>query len=110
MQKSGKRSRRIKGLFARWNGNRKVHWEVKDRLFRFLFAQDREALLELYNALNGTDYQDASQLQVVTIENAVYVMMKNDLAFILAGTIWIKADSAAHTSVCGVLQRDTEGT
>lgn len=39
------------------------------------------------NALNGTDYQDASQLQVVTIENAVYVMMKNDLAFILAGTI-----------------------
>ena len=53
---------------------------MKDRLFRFLFTQDREALLQLYNALNGTDYQDASQLQVVIIENAVYVMMKNDLA------------------------------
>lgn len=87
MQKNGKRNRRIKRLFTRWNGKRKVHREVKDRLFRFLFTQDREALLELYNALNGTDYQDASQLQVVTIENAVYVMMKNDLAFILAGTI-----------------------
>lgn len=26
---------------------------VKDRLFRFLFEYDREALLQLYNALNG---------------------------------------------------------
>ena len=60
---------------------------VKDRLFRFLFANDKEALLQLYNALNGTDYHDASQLQVVTIENAVYVVMKNDLAFVLSGTL-----------------------
>lgn len=87
MQENGKRNRRFKGFFTKWNGKRKVHREVKDRLFRFLFTQDREALLQLYNALNGTDYQDASQLQVVTIENAVYVMMKNDLAFILAGNI-----------------------
>ena len=60
---------------------------VKDRLFRFLFEEDREALLQLYNALNGTDYQDASQLEIVTIESAVYVVMKNDLAFVLAGTL-----------------------
>lgn len=65
----------------------KVQRNVKDRLFRFLFAGDREALLELYNALNGTDYQDASQLEIVTIESAVYVVMKNDLAFVLAGTL-----------------------
>ena len=38
----------------------KPQCNVKDRLFRFLFANDREALLELYNALNGTDYEDAS--------------------------------------------------
>ena len=87
MQRDDKRIKRFKELFTRWNGKRKVYRGVKDRLFRFLFTQDREALLQLYNALNGTDYQDASQLQVVTIENAVYVMMKNDLAFILAGTI-----------------------
>lgn len=48
---------------------------------------DREALLQLYNALNGTEYEDASQLQIVTIESAVYVMMKNDLAYLLAGTL-----------------------
>ncbi len=66
---------------------RKVHRQVKDRLFRFLFEKDKEALLQLYNALNGTYYQDASELQVVTIESAVYVVMKNDLAFVIAGTL-----------------------
>ena len=50
----------------------KVQRQIKDRLFRFLFDKDREALLELYNALNGTDYKDASMLNVVTIESAVY--------------------------------------
>lgn len=66
---------------------RKVQRQVKDRLFRFLFEKDKEALLQLYNALNGTDYQDVSELQVVTIESAVYVVMKNDLAFVIAGTL-----------------------
>ena len=61
--------------------------QTKDRLFRFLFEKDREALLQLYNALNGTDYRDASRLQIVTIENAVYIVMKNDLAFVITGTL-----------------------
>lgn len=60
---------------------------MKDRLFRFLFEEDREALLQLYNALNGTDYREASQLESVTIDSAVYVVMKNDLAFVLSGTL-----------------------
>ena len=68
-------------------GRHKVHRQTKDRLFRFLFEKDREALLQLYNALNGTDYKDASRLQIVTIENAVYIVMKNDLAFVITGTL-----------------------
>ena len=60
---------------------------MKDRLFRYLFEKDRDALLELYNALNGTAYRDPSQLEIVTIESAVYVVMKNDLAYILSGTL-----------------------
>ena len=76
-------------LWRNWrSGYRgKVRRNVKDRLFRFLFEKDREALLELYNALNGTDYGDSSELEIVTIESAVYVVMKNDLAFVLAGTL-----------------------
>ena len=68
-------------------GRRRVHRQAKDRLFRFLFEKDREALLQLYNTLNGTEYRDASLLQVVTIESAVYIVMKNDFAFVLAGTL-----------------------
>lgn len=71
----------------RFGRRAKVQRNVKDRLFRFLFEKDREALLELYNALNGTDYKDSSELKIVTIESAVYVVMKNDLAFVLAGTL-----------------------
>lgn len=70
-----------------WIGRRRVYMTIKDRLFRFLFEKDREALLQLYNALNGTDYRDTSELEVVTIENAVYITMKNDMAFIIAGTL-----------------------
>lgn len=73
--------------FWRFGRKAKVRRNVKDRLFRFLFAGDREALLQLYNALNGTDYKDSSELEIVTIESAVYVVMKNDLAFVLAGTL-----------------------
>lgn len=73
--------------YLRFGRKAKVRRNVKDRLFRFLFAGDREALLQLYNALNGTDYKDSSELEIVTIESAVYVVMKNDLAFVLAGTL-----------------------
>jgi hypothetical protein len=88
-QKEKKNTGKRKTIFERfrWRGRRKVQRQVKDRLFRFVFEKDKEALLQLYNALNGTDYQDAEQLEVVTIENAVYVVMKNDLAFMIAGTL-----------------------
>lgn len=88
--RGNKTGRNKTGFFqerVRWHGRKKVHRQVKDRLFRFLFEKDQEALLQLYNALNGTAYEDASQLQVVTIESAVYIVMKNDLAFVVAGTI-----------------------
>lgn len=68
-------------------GKRKVNRQTKDRLFRFLFEKDRQALLELYNALNGTEYRDPAMLEVVTIESAVYIVMKNDLAFVVAGVL-----------------------
>ena len=54
----------------------------KDTLFRMIF-QERQALLSLYNAVNETDYQNPEELQIVTLENAIYMNMKNDLAFIV---------------------------
>ena len=61
--------------------------KVKDRLFCYIFGQDRKALLQLYNALNHTDYRDEHALQIVTLENVVYMAMHNDVAFLLLGTL-----------------------
>lgn len=60
--------------------------EYKDRLFRAVFKEKRY-LLDLYNAVNGTDYRDPDALQVNTIENIIYLSMKNDLSFLLSGTL-----------------------
>lgn len=87
MLKQRHRKKRADRTSKQRSARRQVQWNVKDRLFRFLFEKDREALLDLYNALNRTAYTDPSQLEIVTIESAVYVVMKNDLAYILSGTL-----------------------
>ena len=56
--------------------------KYKDTIFRMLFS-DKKNLLSLYNALTGKNYSDCAQLEIVTLENAIYMSMKNDLAFIL---------------------------
>lgn len=58
----------------------------KDRLFIRIFGQ-RENALSLYNAVNGTDYQDADALEIFTMEDVIYLSMKNDVSFLLSGEI-----------------------
>lgn len=60
----------------------KVKRDHKDTLFRMIFST-RENLLSLYNAVNHSHYTDASELEIVTLKNAVYMNMKNDQAFLL---------------------------
>ena len=61
--------------------------QIKDIVFRLIFGNNKEALLQLYNALNKTKYTDPNALRIVTLDNAIYISMKNDLAFLLVGTI-----------------------
>ena len=56
--------------------------EYKARLFVMLF-NDRERLLELYNAVSGRDYRDPGSLTINTLENAIYLSMKNDISFLI---------------------------
>lgn len=56
--------------------------EYKDTMFRMIFREKKE-LLSLYNAVNNSDYQKEEDLQIVTLENAVYMNVKNDLAFLI---------------------------
>lgn len=51
----------------------------KDRLFCHLFSIPEHAL-SLFNAVRGTNYTDTAALQIVTLENTLYLTMKNDLA------------------------------
>ena len=60
----------------------------KDTIFRMLFS-DKKNLLELYNAVSGRHYDNPEDLQIVTLENAVYMGMKNDLAFLLNTGIYL---------------------
>jgi predicted transposase/invertase (TIGR01784 family) len=69
---------------------------TKDRLFRYIFHHDREALLQLYNALNGSNYTEVDQLQIVTLEGVLYMTMKNDLAFILAHYLNVYEQQSSH--------------
>lgn len=59
-----------------------VNRNYKDTVFRMLF-REKENLLSLYNALNGTSYTDIDELEITTLENAVYMNYKNDISFVL---------------------------
>ena len=60
--------------------------KYKDRLFRLVFNNKRD-LLDLYNALNNTCYENLNDLEVNTLEDAVYLSMKNDISFLIGGTL-----------------------
>jgi len=58
----------------------------RDNVF-CLLHRDRKNLLSVYNAMNGTDYQNEEDLTVVTLEMAFCVRMKNDAAFVIDGRL-----------------------
>ena len=80
--KNRKVSRKRRTSEKELSANRKY----KDTVFRMLFS-DKANLLSLYNAINGSNYKDPDQLEIVTLENAVYMGMKNDLSFLIDTSI-----------------------
>lgn len=60
----------------------KVNRKHKDRLFRLIFS-DRKNLLQLYNAIRGSSYDNPDDLTVTTSRNVIYLGMKNDISFII---------------------------
>lgn len=62
--------------------NVKVNRVYKGRLFRLIFSS-KEELLALYNAVRGTQYKDAEALEITTLDDVLYMGMKNDLSFLL---------------------------
>ena len=68
------------------NDSLTVNRTFKSTLFIMLF-EDRKNLLELYNAITGKHYADPELLEINTLENAIYMSMKNDISFLIDGRL-----------------------
>ena len=51
--------------------------------------RERESLIPVQRSNRECHYQNADDLKIVTLENAIYMGMKNDLAFMLETNIYL---------------------
>ncbi len=59
----------------------RIQPKYKDTVFRMIF-KEKKHLLSLYNALNGTQHTNENDLEITTLENAIYMTYKNDISFV----------------------------
>ena len=66
-----------------------INRQFKDRLFRFIFGnpEHKDWTLNLYNAINGSSYENPDEIDLNTIEDILYMGMKNDVSFLITDTI-----------------------
>ena len=90
-QKKQKTKTGTKKTEGRKGGRRKnaARRNVKDSLFCSLFSEKKRAL-SLYNAINGTAYDNPEELEVVTLDDVVYLHQKNDVSILFDSrlTLW----------------------
>lgn len=56
--------------------------EVKSDVFSMLM-EDKKNALEVFNTLNGSDYQDPELVEIKTLEKGISLTIRNDAAFII---------------------------
>ena len=66
----------------------KVNRQYKDRLFKFIF-QDPAFALPLINALMDMEYNDPEEIEITTLEEVLYINMKNDVSFCIHGSMFV---------------------
>ena len=66
-----------------------INLRHKDRLFIFLFGNEahKDWTLNLYNAVNNSNYDDPEAISFNTLDDFLYMGMKNDISFIINGQI-----------------------
>ena len=62
-----------------------INTKYKDRLFSFIFGnpERKDWTLSLYNAVNRSSYTNPEDIEIMTIEDVLYMGMKNDMSFLL---------------------------
>ena len=58
--------------------------QYKSSVFSLLFG-DKEKLLELYNAIEGTNYSPETEIEINTLERVLYMGRYNDISFTIGG-------------------------
>ena len=67
----------------------------RDNVFCMLF-REKKNLLELYNALNDTDYTNVDDLDVTTLQGGVYMKYKNDASFVFGQDLYMFEQQASR--------------
>ncbi len=64
---------------------KRINRVYKDRVFKFIFGNpsNKEWTLSLYNAVNGSNHSNPDDIRFNTIDDAVFMEMKNDVSFII---------------------------
>ncbi len=69
----------------------------KDSFFRIIFGEKhKENALALYNALNKSNYTNVEDLEMYTIDDAIYMTVKNDVAYLFDDSM----NLIEHQSTC----------
>ena len=63
----------------------KANKKFRDSLFKKIFGENKKNALSLYNAINNSNYTDEDDLEYITLEDVVYIKIKNEVSF-LVGT------------------------
>ncbi len=58
----------------------------KDRLFKMIYGREENKAwtLSLYNAINGSDYTNHDDIKINTIDDVMYLGMKNFVLFFIS--------------------------
>ena len=69
--------------------NINIKREFKSSLFMKIFGSEKckQNSLDLYNALANTHYTDLSDLTFTTLDDAIYISVKNDVSFLIGNNM-----------------------
>ena len=68
-----------------------ANMKFKSSVFTLLF-DDKQKLIELYNAVEGTDYGEDTQIEINTLENVLFMDRYNDISFVIDGKFVVLAE------------------
>lgn len=73
-----------------------INRQYRDSLFKIVFNEKKE-LMSLYNALSGKNLTNPDDLIINTLEDAIYVGIKNDISFIFDENLSIYEHQSTFT-------------